>query len=106
MITLHSGDRRAVPVSHESAYKETVGAVGNADLLFQAYTTAVGHCPFTSPQLVTTANALDAWVASGVRPTNADFPDSEGFDQSFVPPAWLQQPRAADKDVESIGGGR
>jgi hypothetical protein len=35
-------------------------------------------------------NELDAWVESGVKPTDADFPASQGFDQSFVPPAWLQ----------------
>ena len=90
VLTLHTEIDRLVPVSHESAYKETVETAGNADLLFQAYTTAVGHCDFSSTQLVTTANALDAWVESGARPTNADFPASQGFDQSFVPPAWLQ----------------
>ena len=90
VLTLHTEIDGLVPVSHESAYEETVEAAGKADLLFQAYTTAVGHCAFSPTQLVTTVNALDAWVESGVRPTNADFPASQGFDQSFVPPTWLQ----------------
>ena len=90
VLNLHNEIDRLVPVSHESAYKETVEAAGNSDLLFQAYTTAVGHCEFSSTQLVTTAKVLDAWVATGARPTNADFPAGQGFDQSFVPPAWLQ----------------
>jgi pimeloyl-ACP methyl ester carboxylesterase len=90
VLTLHSEIDWTVPVSHESAYTETVGAAGNADLLFQTYTTAVGHCEFNSTQLVTSANELDAWVQSGARPADADFPAGQGFDQSFVPPAWLQ----------------
>jgi hypothetical protein len=90
VITLHTEIDRLVPVSHESAYRATVEAAGREDLLFQAYTTGIGHCALSTAQLVTTANALDAWVVSGVRPTNAAFPASEGFDQSFVPPAWLQ----------------
>jgi hypothetical protein len=90
VMTLHTEIDRLVPVSHESAYKETVETAGNADLLFQAYTTAVGHCEFSSTQLVTTVNELDAWVESGARPTNAEFPANQGFDQGFVPPAWLQ----------------
>ncbi|HEU0303078.1 MAG TPA: hypothetical protein VFR32_00720 [Gaiellaceae bacterium] len=90
VLTLHTEIDGLVPVSHESAYRETVEGVGNADLLFQAYTTGVGHCAFSPTQLVTTVNALDSWVETGVRPTNADFPPILGFDQSFVSPAWLQ----------------
>jgi dienelactone hydrolase len=90
VITLHTKIDGLVPVSHESAYRETVEAAGNADLLFQAYTMGVGHCAFTTPQLVTTANALDQWVESGAPPMDAAFPAALGFDQSFVPPAWLQ----------------
>jgi hypothetical protein len=65
-------------------------AAGRADLLFQAYTTTVGHCAFNARQYVATVDALDNWVESGARPTAADFPASLGFDQSFVPPPWLQ----------------
>jgi dienelactone hydrolase len=90
VLTLHTRIDRLVPVSHESAYKDTVEAAGRSDLLFQAYTGASGHCNFTPTQLVTTVNALDSWVESGVRPTDADFPVAQGFLPGFVPPAWLQ----------------
>ena len=90
VIALHTKIDGLVPVSHVSAYEETVEAAGRSELLFQAYTTGVGHCAFSPTQLVTTANALDAWIESGVRPANADFPASQGFDQGFVPPAWLR----------------
>jgi dienelactone hydrolase len=90
VIALHTEIDGLVPVSHVSAYEDTIEAAGTSDLLFQAYTTGVGHCAFSTTQLVTTVTELDAWVESGVKPTNADFPASQGFDQGFVPPAWLQ----------------
>jgi dienelactone hydrolase len=91
VLTLHTEFDPLVPVSHVSAYRQTVQAAGTTDLLFQAYTTGIGHCVFSPTQLVTTANALDAWVDSGVRPTDADFPAAQGFlDETFTPPAWLQ----------------
>jgi hypothetical protein len=78
------------PVSHESAYRQTVEPAGRSGLLSQAYTTAIGHCAFDPAQSVATVSALDTWVGSGAPPTAADFPASLGFDQSFVPPPWLQ----------------
>jgi dienelactone hydrolase len=90
VLTLHTRIDPLVPVSHESAYQETVAAAGDSDLLFQAYTSGVGHCAFSPTQLVTTVNALDSWVTSGDRPTDADFPAAQGFLPGFVPPPWLQ----------------
>jgi hypothetical protein len=90
VVTLHTRIDRLVPVSHESAYKETVQAAGRSNLLFQAYTGASGHCNLSPTQLITTVNALDSWVESGVRPTDADFPAAQGFLPGFVPPPWLQ----------------
>jgi hypothetical protein len=91
VITLHTKIDGLVPVSHESAYRETVEAAGRSGLLYQAYTAADGHCAFNATQYVATVRALDKWVDSGARPTPADFPASLGFDQSFVPSPWLQQ---------------
>jgi pimeloyl-ACP methyl ester carboxylesterase len=90
VIALHTKLDGLTPVSHVSAYQDTVDGAGTSDLLFRAFTTGVGHCQFTTEQLVTTANALDAWVKDGIRPTNAAFPASQGFDQGFDPPNWLQ----------------
>lgn len=90
VVTLHTKIDWETPVSHESAYRETVDAAARGDLLVQAFTTGVGHCNFSPAQNVAAVSALDAWVESGARPTAAAFPASLGFDQSFVPPPWLQ----------------
>ena len=90
VLTLHTKIDRLVPVSHESAYAETVANAGRSDLLTQAYTTGVGHCAFTADQNVAAITALDKWAETGDKPTAADFPAALGFDTGFVPPAWLQ----------------
>ncbi len=90
VLTLHTEIDKEIPVSHESAYRETVARAGRENLLFQAYTTGIGHCNFSTDQNVAALAALDGWVESGARPTAADFLASLGFNQSFVPPPWLQ----------------
>jgi dienelactone hydrolase len=90
VLTLHTRIDSLVPVSHESAYAETVAAAGRSDLLFQAYTAGVGHCVLSAAQGVAAITALDKWVETGVQPTAADLPASLGFIPGFVPPAWLQ----------------
>jgi hypothetical protein len=90
ILTLHTRTDSLVPVQHEAAYAADVGAVGRSDLLAQAYTSGVGHCTFTGPQLVTALGALDQWVATGVRPSAASFPAALGFLPGFEPPAWPQ----------------
>jgi pimeloyl-ACP methyl ester carboxylesterase len=91
MLTLHTQTDTLVPTSHESAYAATVAAAGKSDLLAQTYTTGNGHCNFTGPQLLTTIGALDAWVATGAKPTAASFPAALGFIPGFVAPPWPQQ---------------
>ena len=90
VLTLHTRIDGLVPVSHESAYAETVAEAGRSDLLAQAYTVGVGHCFISPDQQVAAVTVLDKWVETGVKPTAADFPASLGFDPGFVPPAWLQ----------------
>jgi hypothetical protein len=90
VLTLHTRIDGLVPVSHESAYAETVAEAGRSDLLAQAYTVGVGHCFLSPEQQVAAVTALDKWVETGVKPTAADFPASLGFDPGFVAPAWLQ----------------
>ena len=48
VLALHTEIDRLVPVSHVSAYAETIEAAGRTDLLSQAYTTGVGHCAFST----------------------------------------------------------
>jgi dienelactone hydrolase len=91
LLTLHTRTDSLVPVQHESAYAETVAAAGRTDNLAQTFTNGNGHCSFTGPQLVTALTALDSWVATGTKPTDASFPAALGFLPGFTPPAWPQQ---------------
>ena len=57
-------------------------------MLVQAYVKGVGHCAFTSAQLLMGLEALESWLASGVAPGAMHFPERLGFDSTFVPPPW------------------
>jgi hypothetical protein len=80
-----------VPPAHENAYAATVAAAGRSANLAQTFTNGNGHCAFTGPQLVTALLALDNWVATGAKPTEASFPAALGFLPGFAAPAWPQQ---------------
>jgi hypothetical protein len=86
ILTMHTIVDPLLVVANESAYAELNASAGKEELLFQTFTTGVGHCNFTGPQVLTAIGAIDLWVRTGVRPTNAQFPGALGFNQSFVPP--------------------
>ena len=86
VLTMHTIIDPLIVVANESAYAELVASQGRDELLFQTYTTGVGHCNFTGPQVLTALGAIDLWVRTGVRPTSAQFPAALGFNQTFVPP--------------------
>jgi hypothetical protein len=90
ILTMHTIIDPLVVVGNEEAYAELNAAKDRQDLLFQTYTTGVGHCNFTGAQILTAVNAINVWVITGVRPTAASFPAALGFDPTFVPPAMLQ----------------
>jgi hypothetical protein len=90
VLTMHTIIDPLVVVGNESAYAETIAAADRADQLFQTFTNGVGHCNFTGPQVLTAIGAIDLWVRTGVRPTNASFPGALGFNQAFVPPPFAQ----------------
>lgn len=90
VLTMHTMIDPLVVVSNEAAYAELNAASRREELLFQTYTTGVGHCNFTGPQLLTAVNAIDLWVRTDIRPTTASFPAALGFDSSFVPPPMPQ----------------
>jgi hypothetical protein len=69
VLTLHTTLDPLAVVANESAYSELVVSRGRGDQLFQTYTNGNGHCAFTGPQLITTVNAIDLWVRTGVAPT-------------------------------------
>jgi hypothetical protein len=86
ILNMHTIIDPLLPVANESAYAELIASQGKEDLPFQTYTTGVGHCNLTGPQVLTAIGAIDLWVRTGVRPTNAQFPAPFGFNQAFVPP--------------------
>jgi pimeloyl-ACP methyl ester carboxylesterase len=90
VLTLHTQTDSLVPPSHESAYAGTVADAKRSAGLAQTFTSGVGHCNFTGPQLLTALGALDAWVATGVKPTDASFPAALGFLPGFTAPGWPQ----------------
>lgn len=90
LLTMHTIVDPLVTVTNESAYAELNAAANREELLFQTYTSGVGHCAFTGPQILTAVGAIDAWVRTGVRPTAATFPPALGFVPGFVPPSLLQ----------------
>ncbi|HEX5707226.1 MAG TPA: hypothetical protein VFX96_08020 [Pyrinomonadaceae bacterium] len=100
VLTLHTVVDGLVVVSNESAYRDTVAGAGRSDRLFQVYTSGaqlgvvpgnIGHCDFTPQQLFTSVAAIENWVKTGVRPTQANFPAGQGFVPNFTPPPYPQQ---------------
>jgi pimeloyl-ACP methyl ester carboxylesterase len=90
VIIAHPRVDQIAPVSHESAYRNTIAGRGRDELLVQVFTNAVGHGNFTATQQITAIEALVGWVTSGTRPAPSDFPAAQGFIPDFVPPAWPQ----------------
>jgi hypothetical protein len=86
ILSMHTIIDPLLVVANESAYAELNAEAGREDLLFQTYTTGVGHCNFTAPQVLTAIGAVDLWVRTGARPTAAQFPGALGFNSAFVPP--------------------
>lgn len=90
VLTLHTVIDELVPVSQESAYRETIAAANRESLLYQTYTNGIGHCNFSPDQLLTSLVAVERWVRTGARPTAADFPAALGFENAFAPPPFPQ----------------
>jgi pimeloyl-ACP methyl ester carboxylesterase len=65
VLTLHTTDDPLVPVQHEDEYSEDVTRAGSRALLAQAYTRQVGHCAFTTAELVAGIEALAQRIAKG-----------------------------------------
>jgi hypothetical protein len=90
VLTLHPALDPVAPVAHESAYRNTVAAVGRDARLVQVYTAGLGHCSSTKEQQLVAIKAVEEWARSGVPPASSVFPAEVGFLPGFVPPAWPQ----------------
>jgi hypothetical protein len=86
ILTVHTIIDPLLVVANDSAYAELNASQGKEQLLFQTYTTGVGHCNLTGPQILTAIGAIDLWVRTGARPTATSFPVALGFNPAFVPP--------------------
>jgi hypothetical protein len=87
-LTLHNIADGAAWVNHESAYRAQVEAWGCTENLAQAYVAGVGHCAFTSKQVLAALFAMERWLDTGVKPDVSVFPEAEGFDNQFTPGPW------------------
>jgi pimeloyl-ACP methyl ester carboxylesterase len=87
-LTMHTTVDNLSETSHESVYRKAVEWWGSGQYLHQVYVKAVGHCVFTSRQLLTALSAMERWLDTGIPPNSVSFPESEGFDNNFVPPPW------------------
>jgi hypothetical protein len=68
-------------------YRALVDAAGDGDKLVQVYVNA-GHASFSAGQFLAALAAIEHWLDTGARPDGSFFPDTQGFDDSFVPPSW------------------
>lgn len=90
VLTVHAFVDEAMPVTAQSAYRNTIAAAERDELLFQVYTTGAGHCAVTTAQTVTAIHAIDEWARTGTRPDPSTFSAASGFIPDFQPPAWPQ----------------
>lgn len=66
VLTLHTTDDALVPVQHEEEYAEDASQAGSRGLLAQAYTRQVGHCAFSTAELVAGIETIRQRVEKGV----------------------------------------
>lgn len=88
VLTLGTSVDALVPPAHISAYTQTVMDAHRGRYLASAWTSGVGHCNFTGPQLVTAVQALERWVHTRQRP--GQLPAELGF-VAYTPPPWPQR---------------
>jgi len=68
VLTLHNLGDLFVPFKMEVDYARRVAANGASDLVVQRAIRGVGHCDFTSQEVVTAFDDLVTWVESGAKP--------------------------------------
>ncbi|MFQ5517041.1 MAG: hypothetical protein ACE5E8_05655 [Acidimicrobiia bacterium] len=94
VLTVHTTVDGLVPSTHETVYAADVAAAGFGDRLVQVFTdtypdgTSSGHCTFTPEQLGAVVLAMQTWIATGIPPDGAFFPEALGFVPGFDPGPW------------------
>lgn len=64
-LDLHTISDQLSPITYENWYRRQVRKSGDASLLRQAYVSAIGHCNFTSAELVAGLHAVQRRVTTG-----------------------------------------
>lgn len=77
VLSVHTLGDLFVPFSNEQIYARDVAAHRRSDLLVSRATRAIGHCEFSSDELIQTFNDLVLWVNEGVKPVGDDILDPE-----------------------------
>ncbi len=97
-LTVHAIDDPTAFVELEDAYRQTVAAAGNSELLVQTFVREGEHSRLSAPQYPALLSALVGWIKDGRRPTAAQVaqaceeiaPRYEGetchFETSYAPP--------------------
>jgi hypothetical protein len=83
-LDIHTVSDQLVPVAFENYYRDLVVRAGDARLLKQVYVESVGHCNFTTTQLVDGLHLVQQRVDSGrwSNPPSGDF-------VAFQPPPFV-----------------
>ena len=69
VVTIHSINDPQVVIEVESAYRETVTAVGSSDRLVQACTDERGHILQSPPGVMAALDSLMQWIEKGAKPS-------------------------------------
>ncbi len=85
LITLHNSLDCLADVRWERSYRDTVEASQSSGNLYQTYVKGIGHCAFTTRQLLFALTAMESWLDTGTKPDATFFPEADGFDNKFVP---------------------
>ncbi len=88
LLTMHSAFDGLARTENESAFLADVEQARAEDSLVQVFTSAPGHCSFSTTQLLDTLAAMEHWLNTGDRPGAASFPAADGFAVGYVPPVW------------------
>jgi len=72
LLAVHTTYDPVVEPEQMDRYRAIAQVAGTADRFAAAYVTADGHCVFTPAQVGAAFDALRAWAATGVRPTEGE----------------------------------
>ncbi len=70
VLTVHAIDDGRAFVENEAAYRKKFEQAGTLGRLYQTFTTAGGHCQFTSAEALAVYDAVMSWIDTNTTPTS------------------------------------